>query len=150
MDKTILVAIIAALASFLGYVLKDIHDRRSDLRARKIPIYIEVLEEIQPALHVPRTEGAVALEPKVTAKVVTWGSDEVVVAYATLRMHLTSQQPDNLEIRKALGHLLAGIRKDLGHADKQAPARFDELTGMLFSADGVVSNLVARTPAAPK
>ena len=98
----------------------------------------------------PKTEGAAVLEPKVTAKVVTWGSDEMVVAYAELRMHLTSQQPDNLEIRKALGRLLAGIRKDLGHVDRQAPARFDELTGMLFSADGVVSNLVARTPAAPK
>jgi hypothetical protein len=145
MDKNIFFAIIT---TFFGYFIKDFFDRRSDLRARKIPIYIEVLEAIQPALHLPKTEGAVALEPKVTAKVVTWGSDEIVVAYATLREHLKTQKPDN-EIRKALGQLLAGIRKDLGHGDRQAP-RFDELTGMLFSADGVVSNLVARTPAAPK
>ncbi|HYO90006.1 MAG TPA: hypothetical protein VEQ40_00130 [Pyrinomonadaceae bacterium] len=145
MDNTIF----AIITAFFGYLIKDGFDRRSDLRARKIPIYIEVLEAIQPALHLLKTEGAVALDPKVSAKVVTWGSIEIVVAYATLRQHLTSQQPNNLEIRKAMGQLLAGIRKDLGHGGRQAP-RFDELTGMLFSADAVVSNLVARTPVAPK
>ena len=42
---------------------------------------------------------------------------------------------NDAEIKKALGDLLAGIRKDLGHADRQAPARFDELIAMLFFAD---------------
>jgi hypothetical protein len=135
METTILVAIIAAVASLLGYFVKDVLDRRSDLRARKIPIYTELLEAIQAALHVPRTKGSVTLMPELTSKVVTWGSNEVVLAYAQLRMHLTSQELNDPEIKKALGALLAGIRKDLGHADRQAPARFDELTGMLFFAD---------------
>ena len=73
MQTTILVAIIAAVASLLGYVVKDIFDRRSDLRARKIPIYIDLLEAIQAALHVPRTKGAVTLKPEVTSRVVTMG-----------------------------------------------------------------------------
>jgi hypothetical protein len=71
-------------------------------------------------LYLPKTEGAVALDPKVSAKVVTWGSLEIVLAYATLRKLLKSQKPDNPEIWKALGQLLAGIRKDLGHGDRQA------------------------------
>ena len=135
MDTTILVAIIAAVASLLGYFVKDIFDRRSDLRARKIPIYIELLEAIQAALPVPRTTGAITLKPEVTSRVVTWGSNEVVLAYAQLRMRLTSRESNDAEIKKALGDLLAGIRKDLGHADRQAPARFDELIAMLFFAD---------------
>ncbi len=135
MDTTILVAIIAAVASLLGYFVKDIFDRRSDLRARKIPIYIELLEVVQAALPVPRTTGAVTLKPEVTSRVVTWGSNEVVLAYAQLRMRLTSRESNDAEIKKALGDLLAGIRKDLGHADRQAPARFDELIAMLFFAD---------------
>ena len=135
MDTTILVAIIAAVASLLGYFVKDIFDRRSDLRARKIPIYIELLEAIQAALPVPRTTGAVTLNPEVTSRVVTWGSNEVVLAYAQLRMRLKSRESNDADIKKALGDLLAGIRKDLGHADRQAPARFDELIAMLFFAD---------------
>jgi len=135
MDTTILVAIIAAVASLLGYVVKDTFDRRSDLRARKIPIYIELLEAIQAALPVPRTTGAITLRHEVTSRVVTWGSNEVVLAYAQLRMRLTSRESNDAEIKKALGDLLAGIRKDLGHADRQAPARFDELIAMLFFAD---------------
>ena len=135
MDTTILVAIIAAVASLLGYFVKDIFDRRSDLRARKIPIYIELLEAIQAALPVPRTTGTVTLNPEVTSRVVTWGSNEVVLAYAQLRMRLKSRESNDAEIKKALGDLLTGIRKDLGHADRQAPARFDELTAMLFFAD---------------
>jgi hypothetical protein len=61
----------------------------------------------------------------------------VVLAYAELRAQLTSKAPNipDSEIKKALGSLLIEIRKDLGHADRQAPARFDELTAMLFFAD---------------
>jgi hypothetical protein len=129
------VAIITAVGLLLGYIVKDSLDRRSDLRARKIPIYTELIEEIQAALHVTRAKRAVTPKPEVTSRVVTWGSNDVVLAYAQLRMHLRSQEPNDSEIRKALGDLLAGIRRDLGHADRQAPARFDELTGMLFFAD---------------
>ncbi len=135
MEATILVAIIAASAALFGHFVKQALDRRSDLRARKIPIYTEVLEEIQAALRVLRNQAAVSLKPEVTSRVVTWGSYEVVLAYAQLRSRLTSQKPNVPEIKKFLGDLLVGIRKDLGHADRQAPARFDELTAMLFSAD---------------
>ena len=135
METPTLVAIIAASAAVLGHFVKQSLDRRSDLRARKIPIYTELLEAIQATLHALRTKEAVTLSSQVTSGVVTWGSNEVVLAYAQLRSHLTSQEPNVHEIKKSLGELLAGIRKDLGHADRQAPARFNELTAMLFFAD---------------
>ena len=135
METATLVAIIAASAALLGHFVKQHLDRRIDLRARKIPIYTELLEAIQAVLHVPRTKEAVTLMLEVTSRVVTWGSYEVVLAYAQLRMHLTSKEPNVPEIKKALGALLAEISKDLGHADRQAPAKFDALTAMLFFAD---------------
>src|SRR5215204_3125124 len=102
MESTILVAVIAALAGLLGHFVKQALDRRSDLRARKIPIYTELLEEIQAALHVLRIKGAVTLKPEVTSRVVTWGSHEVVLAYAELRMHLKSKEPNVPEIKQLL------------------------------------------------
>ena len=135
MDTTILVAIIVAVTGILGHFTTHALDRRNDLRNRKIPIYTELLESIQTALHVLRNNEAVTLKAEVTSKVVTWGSHEVVFAYAQLRSHLRSQEPNVPEIKKCFGDLLAGIRKDLGHADRQAPAKFDELTAMLFFAD---------------
>jgi hypothetical protein len=133
--ETTVVAIISASALLLGHFVKQLLDRRSDLRARKIPIYTELLEAIQAALHVLKTKEAVTIKPEVTSKVVTWGSHEVVLAYAWLRMHLTTKEPSAPEIKEALGALLTEIRKDLGHADRQAPANFHELTAMLFFAD---------------
>ena len=135
MNTTIVVAVIVASAGILGHFTTHALDRRSDLRAHKIPIYTELLEAIQVALHVLRNKGAVSLNPEVTSKVVTWGSHEVVFAYAQLRNHLRSQEPNVPEIKKCFGDLLAGIRRDLGHSDRQAPAKFDELTAMLFFAD---------------
>ena len=135
METNVLVAIIGAFGALVVLLVTQYHARLMELRARKIPIYTEVLEEIQAVLHVLRKKEAVTLKPKVTSSVVTWGSHEVVLAYAELRMHLTSKEPNVPEIKKSLGDLLAGIRKDLGHSDKQAPARFGELTGMLFNAD---------------
>ena len=137
MDVNVLIAIIAASATLVGLFVTQYFARRTDLHARKIPIYIELLEAIQAALRMRRTKEAVTLKPEVTSRVVTWGSNEVVLAYAELRAHLTSKEPNipDSEIKKALGSLLIEIRKDLGHADRQAPARFDELTAMLFFAD---------------
>jgi hypothetical protein len=135
METATLVAIIAASAGLLGHFVKQHLDRRIDLRARKIPVYTELLEAIQAGLRVLKTKEAVTLKPEVTSKVVTWGSYELVVAYAQLRMHLTSKEPNVPEIKKAFGALLAEIREDLGHSDRQAPAKFDALTAMLFFAD---------------
>jgi len=135
METPTLVAIIAAAAAVLGHFVKQHLDRRADLRARKIPIYTELLEAIQAALHGLRAKAAVALKPELTARVVTWGSSAVVLAYAELRMLLTSKEPNASEIKKALRALLMEIRKDLGHDDRDAGAKFNELTAMMFFND---------------
>lgn len=135
METNVLIAIIGASATVITVFITQYLARRMDLHARKIPIYTELLEAIQVAVRALKTKGAVTLKLEVTARVVTWGSNEVVLAYAELRMHLKSNEPNVPEIKKALGVLLAEIRKDLGHADRQAPAKFDALTAMLFSAD---------------
>jgi hypothetical protein len=135
METPTVVAIIAASAAVLGHFVKQSLDRRSDLRARKIPIYTELLEAVQAALQAMTKSEPITLSPPVTSRVVTWGSSEVVLAYAVLRTHLKTQDKNIPEMRKSLGELLAAIRKDLGHADRQAPTKFNELTGMLFFAD---------------
>jgi len=135
METPTLVALIAATAALLGHFLKQHLDRRMDLRARKIPIYTELLEEIQTALRVLKTKEAVTLKPELSARVVTWGSASVVLAYAEIRMLLTSGEPIAQDIKGALRALLAEIRKDLGHDDRSAGARYDELTAMLFFND---------------
>jgi hypothetical protein len=139
METATLVAIIAASAGVLGHFVKQHLDRRLDIikeqHARKIPIYTELLEAIQTALHVLRMKEAVTLKPELTARVVTWGSSAVVLAYATLRMHLIGKEPKDDEIEEALAHLLTEIRKDIGHDDKNAGKRFDELTAKMFFYD---------------
>jgi hypothetical protein len=135
METPTLVAIIAASAAVLGHFVKQHLDRRTDLRARKIPIYTELLEAIQAALHVLRAKAAVALKPELTARVVTWGSSAMVLAYAELRTLLTSKDPNAGEIQKALTALLMEIRKDLGHDDRDAGAKFNELTAVMFFND---------------
>jgi hypothetical protein len=139
METATLVAIIAASAGVLGHFVKQYLDRRLDIvkeqHARKIPIYTELLEAIQNALNVLKAKEVVILKPELTAKVVTWGSSGVVVAYATLRMHLISKDPNINEIEQDLGHLLTEFRKDIGHDDKNAGKRFDELTAKMFFYD---------------
>jgi predicted Rdx family selenoprotein len=136
METTTLVALIAAAAALLGHVVKQHLDRRMDLRARKIPIYTELLEAIQVAVRELKTKGTVTLKPELSSKVVTWGSPSVVLAYAQIRMLLTSGgEPNTQDIKGALRALLTEIRKDLGHNDRNAGARYDELTAMLFFND---------------
>ena len=135
METPTLVAIITASAAVLGYFVKQHLDRRADLRARKIPIYTELLEAVQAALHVLRAKETVALKLELTSKVVTWGSFAVVLAYAELRTLLTSAEPNDGKIQKALRDLLMEIRKDLGHDDRDAGAKFNELTAMMFFND---------------
>jgi hypothetical protein len=135
METPTLVALIAATAALLGHFVKQHLDRRMDLRARKIPIYTELLEEIQAALRVLKTKEVVTLKPALSARVVTWGSASVVLAYAEIRMLLTSTEPNVDAVKSALRTLLTKIRKDLGHDDRNAGARYDELTAMLFFND---------------
>jgi hypothetical protein len=92
-----------------------------------------------------RTKEAVSFKAEVTSRVVTWGSSEVVVAYALLRDRLMSQDPNVPEIKQYLGEVLAGIRNDLGHADRQAPERFAEVTAILFFEDLPPNNGMQRT-----
>ena len=135
METPTLVALIAATAALLGHFVKQHLDRRMDLRARKIPIYTELLEEIQAALRVLKTKEVVTLKPALSARVVTWGSASVILAYAEIRMLLTSREPNIDAVKSALRTLLTKIRKDLGHDDRNAGARYDELTAMLFFND---------------
>jgi hypothetical protein len=137
MDINLLIAIIAAFVTVLGLFITQYLARRSDLYARKIPIYVDLLDAIQGALRMRRAKEPVAFKSEVTSRVVTWGSNQVVLAYAALRGSLIAKEANasDFEIKKLLGHLLIQIRKDLGHSDRQAPARFDELTAMLFFAD---------------
>jgi hypothetical protein len=135
METPTLVAIIAASGAILLHFVQQHFARLADLRVRKIPIYTELLEAIQAALHVLRAKADVTLKPELTSKVVTWGSSAVVLAYAELRMHFNSKEPNLDEIKKVLGTLLTGIRKDLGHSDGDAGTKFDQLTAMLFFHD---------------
>ena len=135
METNILVAIIGAFGTLLVLLVTQYLARLRELRARKIPIYTELLEEIQAALHLLRQKADVVLKPNLTSRVVTWGSSAVVLAYAELRMHLKSKEPNVDEIKKVLGTLLTEIRNDLGHKDRNAGVRYDELTAVLFFND---------------
>jgi hypothetical protein len=139
METAILVSIIAAFAGLLGHFVKQHVDRRQDIlreqHARKIPIYTELLEAIHLALGATRRQEPVTLRPELTAKFVTWGSADVVVAYATLRMHLIGNEREEGAVEQSLATLLSQIRKDIGHNDKDAGKRFDELTAKMFFYD---------------
>src|SRR5204863_6418474 len=110
METTILVAIIAASAGLLGHFVKQHADRRLDImreqQARKIPIYTELLEAIHTALRAIRRQEHIILPSELTAKIVTWGSADVVVAYGTFRMHLIREKREDEEVERALGVLL--------------------------------------------
>jgi hypothetical protein len=66
-----------------------------------------------------RTKQTVTLKPELTSKLIAWGSYEVVLAYAQLRMHLTSKEPSVAEIKEGLDRT-AGSRSlaAAGHRER--------------------------------
>ena len=139
METPILVAFIAAVAALIGHFAKQHVDRRAELereqRAKKIPIYTELLEQIQSALFASNRQDASKRNPTMTSRIISWAPSSVVVAYIDVWQMIEGKQARLAELEKSVGRLLAAIRQDLGHSDGDAGANFHLLTARVFLND---------------
>lgn len=137
METPTIVALIAAVAALIGHFAKQHVDRSAELqreqRAKKIPIYTELLELVQSAFFASNRQDAPKRSPTMTSKVIAWTPSSVVVAYVDVWQKLEGKQAASLaELEDAVGRLLSAIRQDLGHSDRDAGADFHVLTAKVF------------------
>jgi hypothetical protein len=138
-ETPIIVALIGAIVVLIGHFVKQHFDRLAELereqRAKKIPIYTELLELIQSALFASNSQDAPKRNPMMTSKVISWAPSSVVIAYIDVWQMIEGKPASPAELEKAVGELLAAIRQDLGQSDKNAGVDFHLLTAKVFLND---------------
>jgi hypothetical protein len=118
MDVEILVAIVAGVFSLSAVLISRYWDnqktREANFRDKKIPVYESFLEFI---FEVALSSSKEPLEDKTfpyfTQKLITWGSDEVLLNYIIWRNGIGTFTAD--EFVSSLSRLLTAIRRDLGN-----------------------------------
>jgi hypothetical protein len=113
----------AFVVTLAGVLSTRYYERRKALdeqiRARKTPIYEELIEGLFAQLHELSDGGEIDagatanLLRRLTPKLIIWGSDDVVVAWSRWRRDVRTLQ--GAEVLFAFESLLSAIRKDLGH-----------------------------------
>lgn len=140
MDIGIKVALITAVAALIGHYVQQYFARRSDLqnklRAKRVLVYTDLLQATQDALasgkHVFR-------DARLTARLITWATPEVIIAFTDVRYKFVSPKA---ELEAAVAKLIASIRKDLGHDDKEAGNLYGVLLARIYMTDAAAPQVV--------
>jgi len=136
MDTTIKVTLITAVAALIGHYFQKYLDRRTDLqnelRAKRVLIYTDLLQATQDALAKTKSGEHVLRDASLTTRLIAWATPQVIVAFTMVWQLLEGAEASREELGAAVANLLASIRKDFGHDDTQAGARFDMLIATIY------------------
>jgi hypothetical protein len=136
MDTTIKATLITAVAALIGHYFQKYLERRTDLqnelRAKRVLIYTDLLQATQDALAKTKGGEHVLRDASLTTRLIAWATPEVILAFTDVWQKLEGTNASHEELEGAVANLLAAIRKDFGHDDKQAGARFDVLIARIY------------------
>jgi len=139
-DPSVASAIVAGFVTVVvsvgGVLLARFIERRKlieeEIRAKKIPMYTELVEGLFSALNdiskngEVDTEATTALFQRLTPQLMTWASDDVLLSWSRWRRGLNSGAFVGPQVLFAFESVLQAIRKDYGHKN-QGVARGDLL-----------------------
>ena len=124
-DPTVSAAAVTAMSTVLvavaTLVIGRYFERRkaieAEIRTSKIPVYSRLVGGIFAILNTPegpeRQAAAEALFRDLTPDLITWASDDVIVAWSHFKRKISSLPPE--EVVFALEKVLMEIRSDYGH-----------------------------------
>lgn len=124
-DPTVSAAIVAAMSTtavaigtlVLGRFFERQKSIEGEIREKKIPIYNRLVAGLFGLLNAPdetaRQAAATDLFQTITPDIITWASDDVLVAWSRFKRRVpVSRQEDQIFL---LEEVLVAIRKDYGH-----------------------------------
>lgn len=131
-DPTVSAAIVAAVATTLvsvaTLVLNRTNERKKaveqEIRASKIPVYSKLIKGLLDTLLQAKKPGGIKLDAfgrmleEITPQLVTWASDEVIVAWSRYKRRVGSGGLTAAEAIFEFEALLLAIRKDVGHSNR--------------------------------
>ena len=136
MDTATKGALIAAAVAVIVHYVKQYLDRRTELqnelRAKRVLIYTDLLQATQDALARSTSGEHVLRDASLTTRLIAWATPEVILAFTDVWQKIERTNASDEKLKSAVADLLAAIRKDFGHDDKQAGARFDELIASIY------------------
>jgi hypothetical protein len=136
MDTATKGTLIAAAVAVIVHIVKQIYDRRTELqnelRAKRVLIYTDLLQATQDALARTTSGERVLRDASLTTRLIAWATPEVILAFTEFWQRIDPTHPSHENLESSVADLLAAIRKDFGHDDKQAGARFDELIAKIY------------------
>jgi len=135
MDTATRVALIAAAAALIGHYVKQYFDRRAnlqnDVREKRVLMYADLLQTTREALVKTEPGKPFIRDASLTTRLIAWATPEVIIAITEVWQKLESTE-SHADLESAMAGLLASIRRDLGHDDKQAGKQFDVLIARLY------------------
>lgn len=129
LSQEFIAALITGFASLSVYLLNQYSGRkkheREEIRKNKTPIYEEIVNFFFNTILHEKLHGKPMPEKKMlsffvdlTPRLVAWGGDDVVKAFARFRSCAIEENNDPLEIMRRFQALLIAIRRELGHKTK--------------------------------
>jgi hypothetical protein len=129
LSQEFLATLITGFVSLSLYVLNQYYERKKQeleaIRKNKTPLYEEIITFFFQTLLHDKLHGKPMGEKKIlsffvdiTPRLVAWGGDDVVRAFASFRSCAVEGNQDPLEIMRRFQKLLIAIRRELGHKTK--------------------------------
>ncbi|WP_429845308.1 hypothetical protein [Brevibacillus sp. FIR094] len=121
---------VTALVAVLSLILTKLYERKKEIeqshRTNKLPLYEEFISFYFKLLMSSKTGQPVSeaemieFHTKFTQKLILWGSDDVISAYANFRrvyLNLSKYPPNELLLQ--FEKIMLALRKDTGHKNKK-------------------------------
>lgn len=123
----VLIILGSGLTTFIGYFLNQHLDRqkneKEEIRKNKIPVYEQIVKFFFEVLMHEKVHGKQMNNKKtlqffidITPRLVAWGGDDVVKAFAEFRTSSFVETDDEYLILKNFQKVLLAIRNELGHS----------------------------------
>lgn len=136
MDTATRVALITAAAALVGHLIVQYRDQsaklENDVREKRVLMYADLLQITREALVKTERGDPFIRDANLTTRLIAWATPEVIIAITEVWQKLESTEKSHKELESAMSSLLASIRRDLGHDDKNAGDKFDVLIARLY------------------